>query len=313
MQVIRDYQFANPEDRGAAVAIGNFDGVHLGHQAVIDLTRQAAQATNSPLGILTFEPHPREYFKPDDADFRLMNAAAKSNRLEKLGVTHLYQLNFNAALSNLTADEFARDVIVNGLGLSHVVVGADFCFGKGRKGTASGLVEMGKEYGFGVTVADLIADGDVVVSSTAIRNALSNGHPREAAKMLGHWHCINAVVEHGDARGRDLGYPTANLSLDGLHLPKFGVYAVKVDILDGPHKGRYGGAASIGNRPTFGVNVPNLEVFIFDFSGDIYGAEMSVALVDFQRPEEKFDDLDSLIVQMDADCVQARETLSAIL
>jgi riboflavin kinase/FMN adenylyltransferase len=312
MHVIRDYQFAYPEDRGAAVAIGNFDGVHLGHQAVIDLTRQAAAATNSPLGILTFEPHPREYFAPDGDNFRLMNAAAKANRLEKLGVTHLYQLNFNAALSGLTAEEFARDVVVEGLGLSHVVVGADFCFGKGRKGTAQGLVEMGREMGFGVTIADLVADGDTVVSSTAIRNALTKGRPQEAAKMLGHWHCINANVEHGDARGRDLGYPTANLSIEGLHAPKFGVYAVFVDILEGPHIGRYKGAASIGNRPTFGVNIPNLEVFIFDFTGDIYGAELSIALVDFQRPEEKFDNLDALIVQMDADCIQARATLDAI-
>ncbi len=151
MRIIRDYQFVTPQDRGATVAIGNFDGVHLGHQAVIEIARTAAP--EAPLGIVTFEPHPREYFAPDAAPFRLMNAGAKANRLEKLGVERLYELNFNAALSNLSAEEFARDVIADGLGLKHVVVGADFCFGKGRAGNAQILQEFGKTYGFGVTIA----------------------------------------------------------------------------------------------------------------------------------------------------------------
>jgi riboflavin kinase/FMN adenylyltransferase len=312
MRIVRDYQYADPHDRGASVAIGNFDGVHLGHRAVIEQTRKVATANRSPLGILTFEPHPREYFAPDAPDFRLMNAEAKLHRLEKLGVEILYQLNFNAALSNLTAEQFARDVLTNGLGLKHVVVGADFCFGKGRMGTAQTLVQLGKEYGFGVTIAELVSHDGEVFSSTAIRTALTEGRPEDAKRMLGHWHRIDATVINGDQRGRELGYPTANLSLDGLHLPRFGVYAVLVDILDGPHKGHYQGAASIGLRPTFGVNIPNLEVFIFDFSGDIYGAEISVALVAFQRPEEKFDSLQALVTQMDADCVESRRILAEL-
>lgn len=312
MRIVRDYQYVDPHDRGASVAIGNFDGVHLGHQAVIEQTRKVAGENGSPLGILTFEPHPREYFAPDAPDFRLMNAEAKVHRLEKLGVEILYQLNFNAALSNLSAEQFASEVICKGLGLRHVVVGADFCFGKGRAGTADTLLELGAKYGFGVTIAELVSDHGEIFSSTAIRTALSEGRPEDAKRMLGHWHRIDAEVINGDQRGRELGYPTANLSLDGLHLPKFGVYAVLVDVLDGPHKGRYHGAASIGMRPTFGVNIPNLEVHIFDFSGDIYGAEISVALVAFQRPEEKYDSLDALITQMDADCVESRRILAAL-
>ncbi len=310
MRIVRDYQYVDPDDRGASVAIGNFDGVHLGHQAVIEQTRKVAKENGSPLGILTFEPHPREYFAPDAPAFRLMNAEAKLHRLEKLGVEVLYQLNFNAALSGLTAEQFASDVISKGLGLKHVVVGADFCFGKGRMGTATTMVELGEKYGFGVTIAELVSDNGEIFSSTAIRTALSEGRPEDAKRMLGHWHRIEAEVINGDQRGRELGYPTANLPLDGLHLPKFGVYAVLVDVLDGPHKGSYHGAASIGMRPTFGVNIPNLEVYIFDFSGDIYGAAISVALVAFQRPEEKYDSLEALIKQMDADCVESRRILA---
>ncbi|MEM9585491.1 MAG: bifunctional riboflavin kinase/FAD synthetase [Pseudomonadota bacterium] len=308
MRIIRDYQFVSPEDRGATVAIGNFDGVHIGHQAVIDIARGAD--ADAPLGIVTFEPHPREYFAPNASAFRLMNAEAKANRLEKLGVERLYELNFNNALSGLSAEEFARDVIANGLGLKHVVVGADFCFGKGRAGNAAMLQEFGARYGFGVTVAELIATGTQQVSSTNIRKALSDGKPRDAATMLGHWHRIDGKVITGEQRGRELGYPTANQDTTGLHQPKFGVYAVFVDVLTGPHAGAYQGAASIGVRPMFGENQPNCETFLFDFKGDLYGEHISVALVDFLRGEEKFDDLDALITQMDADCTQARDILA---
>ena len=221
----------------AVVTLGNFDGVHLGHQAVIDQTRSVTQENGSPLGILTFEPHPREYFAPDAPAFRLMNAEAKLHRLHKLGVEVLYQLNFNAALSGLTAEQFASDVISKGLGLKHVVVGADFCFGKGRAGSVEDLKRFGTEMGFGVTIAELLKGNGIEVSSTAIRNALSDGRPRDAAAMLGHWHRIEGRVIGGDQRGRELGFPTANMSTEGLHPPKFGVYAVLVDVLDGPHKG----------------------------------------------------------------------------
>lgn len=312
MRIIRDTHFIDPANRGAAVAIGNFDGVHLGHQAVIDLTRTQAQQAGAPLGIMTFEPHPRSYFSNDSNPFRLMNAEAKAHRLEKLGIDKLYELPFNDALASLTAREFAQTIIADQLGLAHVVVGADFCFGKGRSGNAQDLTEFGAEMGFGVTIAPMFEIAEVEVSSTAIRQALSDGRPADAARMLGHWHRLENKVIRGEQRGRDLGFPTANMSIDGLHPPRFGVYAVKVDVLNGPHTGSYDGAASIGVRPMFGENCPNCETYLFDFSGDLYGSTLSVALVEHLRPELKFDHLDALIDQMAKDCDQARNILSNV-
>lgn len=309
MRIIRDYQFTTADDRGASVAIGNFDGVHLGHQEVLRQARSALPG--APLGVVTFEPHPRAFFAPDAPAFRLMNAEARAHRLEKLGVDLLYELKFNAALSSLTAEEFVQNVLHDGLGVRHVVVGADFRFGKGREGNAAMLLSLCTARGIGCAVAEMVNDEQGEYSSTAIREALSEGRPEDARRMLGHWHRIDGVVEPGDQRGRLLGYPTTNISIDGLHPPKFGVYAVFVDVLTGPFTGTYKGAASIGVRPMFGENRPNLEVFLFDFSGDLYGAELSVALVAYQRPEMKFDDLDALIAQMDADCIQARAILDA--
>jgi riboflavin kinase/FMN adenylyltransferase len=259
---------------------------------------------------MSFEPHPREYFAPQSPAFRLMSREARATRLAKLGVAHLYELNFNAALSALSPQDFAQQVIAAGLGLKHIVVGADFCFGKGRAGNVQMLQEFGAQMGFGVTIAPLLENTGGQVSSTSIRQALGDGRPHDAAAQLGHWHRIEGPVVGGEQRGRELGYPTANMSMDGLHLPKFGVYAVLVDVQDGPHAGSYHGAASLGVRPMFGVNTANLETFIFDFSGDLYGATLSVGLVEFLRPELKFDTLQELITQMDADCLQARSILS---
>lgn len=312
MRIIRDTRFIAPSDRGAVAAIGNFDGVHLGHQAVIDLTRAQATALDLPLGIMTFEPHPRQFFAPDAPAFRLMNAEAKAHRLEKLGVERLYEVPFNAALSSLEASAFAQTIIADALGLAHVIVGEDFCFGKGRTGTAQDLKAYGDQMGFGVTIAPMLALEAGEVSSTNIRDALTQGRPDDAAKMLGHWHRIEGDVIRGEQRGRDLGYPTANMSVDGLHLPKLGVYAVKVDVLTGQHAGTYDGAASIGVRPMFGENTPNCETFLFDFTGDLYGAQISVALVEYLRPELNFDGLEALITQMDADCTQARAILANV-
>ncbi|MFY0682271.1 MAG: bifunctional riboflavin kinase/FAD synthetase [Thalassovita sp.] len=312
MRILRDHSFITDIDRGAAAAIGNFDGVHLGHQSVIDLTRTEATRIGAPLGIMTFEPHPRQFFAPKAPAFRLMSREARAHRLEKLGIERLYELNFNAAMSSLTPQEFAKNIICDGLGLRHVVVGSDFCFGKDRAGSVAELQQFGDDLGFGVTVAQLLQGHEGEVSSTAIRNALSDGRPKEAAAMLGHWHRMEGEVIGGDQRGRELGFPTANMSIDGLHPPKFGVYAVLVDVLSGPHAGSYHGAASMGVRPMFGENKPNLETFLFDFSGDLYGAPISVGLVEYLRPEEKFDGLDALITQMNADCDQARQILTAL-
>jgi riboflavin kinase/FMN adenylyltransferase len=309
MKHVRALSDVGPEDRGASAAIGNFDGVHLGHQAV--LARARDHAAPGKLAVVTFEPHPREVFVPDGPPFRLMNAEAKRHRLEKLGVDILFELPFGPELHRLSADGFCRDVLAGGLGLSHATVGADFRFGKGRTGTAEGLEAAGDALGFGVSIADLVSPlpGAPRISSPAIREALSDGRPEEAARMLGHWHRIEGPVEHGDKRGRLLGYPTANMGLDGLHLPRFGVYAVLVDVLSGPHAGTWRGAASLGVRPMFGENRPNLETFLFDFDGDLYGTHLSVALVAFLRPERRFDGVEALVAQMEADCTQARAAL----
>lgn len=298
-------RFTDVPLRGASVAMGNFDGVHLGHRSVINL----AQREGVPLGVISFEPHPRSFFAPDAPPFRLMNKAAKRHRLAKIGVDVLYDLPFDKMLSSLTALEFVRDVLAGGLGISHLVVGEDFRFGKGREGDVAFLQKHAPGFGFEVTVAGMVSGQNGPYSSSAIRASLAAGQPEEAAKMLGHWHRIDGTVEKGDQRGRELGFPTANISVEGLHLPRLGVYAVEFDVLTGPQKGNYLGAASLGVRPTFGRNSPNLETFVFDFSGDLYGADVSVALVAFQRPELKFDDLDSLIVQMHKDCDISREIL----
>ncbi len=306
MHIHDDWKGLPADARGATVAMGNFDGVHLGHRSIIDTARAAVDA---PLGVILFEPHPREVFAPGAPPFRLMNAESRTNRLARLGVEHLYQLPFGPVLAGLSPEVFAREVLVEGLGVRHVAVGEDFCFGKGRAGNAQDLQALGERLGFGVSIAPLIGENGRF-SSSAIRKALSEGRVGDASRMLGHWHRIEGEVLHGHKRGRELGYPTANMSLDRLHQPAFGIYAVFVDVLTGPHQGSYKGVASVGVRPTFGSFAPNIETFIFDFEGDLYGERLSVALVEYLRPELKFDDIAALIAQMDEDSSRARAILA---
>ncbi len=306
MQIHRDWTGLSADCRDATVAMGNFDGVHLGHRAVIEA---AAKAADAPLGVLTFEPHPREFFAPDAPPFRLLNAEARANRLARLGVQQLYELPFNQVVAGLTPEAFARDVLTDGLGIRHLTVGADFRFGKDRAGDARVLSALGAQMGFGVTIVPLAGTAGQEYSSTAIRKALAEGRTRDAEKMLGHWHRIEGEVVHGDKRGRDFGWPTANMSMEGLHLPRLGIYAVLVDVLTGPDRLSCRGVASLGVRPMFGRNAPNLEVHLFDFSGDLYGQHLSVALVEFLRDEAKFDSVDVLIEQIGKDAEQARAIL----
>ena len=313
MRIMRTLDDITPDARGASVAIGNFDGVHLGHQAVI--AEAARHAAPGKLGVLTFEPHPREVFRPDAPPFRLMNAETRAHRLAKIGVDLLFELAFEPALFALPHDVFEENILAKGLGLSHVTVGADFRYGKGRDGTAETLRAAGARLGFGVSIAALLGTDGVAsaerVSSTAIRTALGDGRPEDAAAMLGHWHRIDGPVIHGEKRGRELGYPTANMDITGLHPPRFGVYAVLVDVLTGPHAGRsLMGAASIGVRPMFGENRPNLETYLLDFDGDLYDAHLSVGLVAYLRPELKFDGLEALTDQMGRDVAQVRTILA---
>lgn len=310
MHSYRYWKGLPPEARGASVTIGNFDGIHKGHRALIDAARKACK--DSPLGVITFEPHPRQFFAPDSPPFRLMNSESRRHRLERLDIDLLYELPFDATLAAMTPEAFVTEILVEGLGISHITIGEDFRFGAKRGGDAQMLVRMGEELGYGVTVLPLIGDsGAQKYSSTAIRDALTEGRPEDAAEVLGHWHRIDGPVIHGAKRGRELGFPTANMSLAGLHLPRLGVYAVLVDILTGPFAGEtHRGAASIGVRPTFEADTAaNLETFILDFSGDLYGQQLSVALVEWIRPELAFDGIDSLIEQMHLDVETVRKIL----
>lgn len=308
MQIHRDWTGLPASARGASVAMGNFDGIHLGHRTVIDAARAACPA---PLGIITFEPHPRQYFAPDAPPFRLMNAEARANRLARLGVEQLYELPFGPVLAGLSPEAFAREVLVEGLGVAHVTVGQDFCFGHRRAGSAGTLRDLGDALGFGVSVVPLAGTGGQDYSSTAIRQALSEGRMGDAERMLGHWHRIEGEVVHGEKRGRDLGWPTANMRMEGLHLPRLGVYAVLVDILTGPDRLSCRGVASLGVRPMFGRNAPNLEVHLFDFAGDLYGQHISVALVEFLRDEAVFDGIEALVAQIGRDAEDARAVLAS--
>ncbi|MBY6155276.1 bifunctional riboflavin kinase/FAD synthetase [Vannielia litorea] len=311
MRTARHLSEISPDLRGTSLAIGNFDGVHLGHQAVLRQARAAAP--EAPLGVLTFEPHPREVFQPAAPPFRLMNAEARAHRLAKLGVDLLVELPFDEAFRSLTDEAFCRTVLTEGIGAANVTVGADFRYGKGRSGDVETLARDGASLGFGVTIAEIESlPGVGEISSTAIREALTEGRPREAAAMLGHWHRIEGPVIHGAKRGRELGYPTANMGLPRLHRPAFGVYAVLVEVLSGPHAGQHHGVASLGIRPMFEGDAPNLETYLFDFSGDLYDAHLSIGLVEFLRPEAKFDGLPALIEQMKRDESKARTILAAL-
>lgn len=285
---------------GAVVAIGNFDGVHLGHQALIGQAATIARERNAPLAVLTFEPHPREFFAPDADPFRLTLLPAKARRMAKLGVGHIYALPFDAALAHMTADDFAQKLLKDRLQSAHVVAGHDFTYGKGRVGKAQDLAQY-----FAATVVAPVCDlGGEVYSSTRARAALHDARFEDAAKILGRLWEVEGKVVHGQKNGRALGYPTANQNI-GRHLrPPYGVYAVDVKI-EGETQWRRG-AANFGIRPMFEVEEPLLETHIFDFDRDIYDNNMRVRFLRFLRPEMRFDSLDALKIQMKQDCKDAR-------
>lgn len=310
MRLIDGYRDLLPGDRGASAAIGNFDGVHRGHQVLIGDADKARRARGAPLGVITFEPHPRRHFQPDAPPFRLTLPAEKARVLEMLGVERLYQLRFDAALAGMQAEDFVRDVLSAGLGITHLVVGADFRFGKGRRGDALLLRRMSGELGFGLTIHEMIGDEAGEFASTALRVLIEDGRCREAARQLGRWHTVCGRVAEGERRGRELGYPTANLDFGDQLVPRYGIYAAHVTVHDGPHAGRYGGVASIGERPTFGVHRPNFEVHLFDFASDIYGTEISAGLVQRLRDEERFATIEALVSQMHRDAAEAKAVLS---
>lgn len=307
MLVVRGLDHVPPEAQGAVLAIGNFDGVHKGHQALLSAAIGAAGKSGKRAGVLLFEPHPREYFRPAEDHFHLTSLDQKLRIIEGLGIDLAVVLSFDATLASLDAETFIERVLVDGLRVSHVVVGYHFFFGRNRAGTPETLRKAAERLGFGLTVVGPIAGAGEVFSSTAVRLALAEGNVEAAAAALGRPWSVEGKVVGGAKRGTGLGFPTANIPMPKGTALGHGIYAVRVS-LDGR---KLDGAAYLGTRPTFDNGMPVLEVFLFDFDGDIYGHTIEVTFVDHIRPDRKFDTPEALVAQMNADCARAREILAA--
>jgi len=305
--VIRDSSPPASIPKGMVVAMGNFDGVHLGHRAVIDAALRMGLAHGKPAFAVTFEPHPRSYFSPNSPQFRLTGEAGKLRLLAATGLAGAVVMTFDKRRAETTAQDFIHHDLIERLGISGIAVGYDFHFGKGRVGSPSLLVSEAPRLGIEVDVQAHVDVAERPVSSSVIRMALAEGQIDQATAMLGGPWFINGEVIHGEKRGRDLGFPTANIRLDKNCSLKHGIYAVRV----GLGEARFDGVASFGRRPTFDNGAPLLEVFLFDFKGDLYGRHLDVAFIAFLRDELKFNNIDALVRQMNDDSRLARETLAA--
>ncbi len=307
LHIIHGWRGLDPEIKGAAIALGNFDGVHRGHRQVIATAAKAASALHAPLGVISFEPHPRRWFKPDIEPFRLANTDQLGRALDSLGVDRLYVLPFDAEMAAMSDEGFARDVLADGLGARHVSAGFDITFGKGRSGSAQSLQVYGDRYGFGVSIAAPLTDAKGgKCSSSAIRRALHEGDMERARELLGRPFAVEGVVVEGNKLGRTIGFPTANILMEDYVRPAFGIYAARTRLADGRE---VPGVAYFGRRPTVdGVDV-RLEVNLFDFDEDLYGQTLEVDLVALLRGDEKFDTLDAMVVQMQRDKLAARRML----
>jgi riboflavin kinase/FMN adenylyltransferase len=309
MRIIKSLAELPDAARGAVLAIGNFDGVHAGHQAVIGAAARIAGRAGAPVGAMTFEPHPRSFFAPEKPLFRLTPEPVKLALLARIGLDLVVVLPFDAALARLSADEFVDEVLLRRLAVRHVVTGYDFHFGRDRTGTPDFLAEKAMAGGFDVTTVEAYAGaGETPVSSSAIRAHLSAGEVEAAAGKLGYRWFVQGEVIHGEKRGRDLGYPTANMRLEEQVGLAHGIYAVRMRVGGTVREG----VASFGRRPQFDNGAPLLETFLFDFSGDLYGRMAEVEFVRFLRAEARFESVEALVAQMDRDGAQAREVLSAI-
>lgn len=312
MRLFRHHTEVPVEARGAVVAIGNFDGLHRGHQAVIGTAARLAGELGTASAVLTFEPHPREFFRPDQPPFRLTPLRIKVRQLEAMGIEYVFLLHFDAALARLSAEAFVVEILSEGLEAAHVVVGYDFVFGQGRRGNAALLGELGALHGFGVTALEPARSEDgAVFSSTRIREHLMAGEPLAAAALLGRPWEIEGRVEHGEARGRGLGYPTANIDLGEYLRPASGIYAVKAGIDEGTGTVWRDGSAYVGRRPTFAGERLVLEVHLLDFAGDLYGRHLRVALIDYLRGDEAFVSPQALAAKIAEDNERARAVLAA--
>lgn len=306
LRVVHSWKGLTDADKGAAVALGNFDGVHRGHQRVIAGAAKGAQTHGCPLGVISFEPHPRRLFHPDEPTFRLMTAHQQAGALAALGVDRFYVLPFDYEMASFTDREFVEKVLVQGLGVRHIAVGFDISFGKGRTGSPDAMRAYGEEFGFTVSVAEAVGNGGEKYSSTAVREALREGRPKVAAAILGRPFAIEGVVRRGKQLGRQLGFPTANVMLGDYVVPRFGVYATRTRLPDGRE---IAGAASLGVNPTTGEEEPRLEVWLFDFDEDLYGQVIETDLIAYIRPEEKFDSIETLVEQIRRDEAAARALL----
>ena len=305
-----DHREALPESlRGAVIALGNFDGFHKGHQAVAGEAMDWAHSEGRPSIIATFDPHPVRFFKPDVPPFRLTTLEQRQELYLSAGATAMLVFHFDADLSGTSAEDFITEILVKRFGAHGVVTGEDFTFGRGAKGHVGLLQSLGGEHGLASRTVSPVQSGDEVVSSSRIREALRQGDPQEAARLLTRPFAIRGIVEHGDKRGRTIGYPTANVNIEHYLRPRYGIYAVTGRILSTGEELK--GAANIGVRPQFEPPKELLEPYFFDFSGDLYGQEIEVAFHHFLRPEAKFDSLDQLIEQMEKDCEEAKRLLSA--
>jgi len=314
MRILRHPERGVPADlRGAAVALGNFDGVHLGHQGIMQHAGELARRAGKPWGIVTFEPHPRSFFQGDAVPFRLTPFRQKARLLESLGLDLMVNLRFDPAMAGRSAQDFVADVLVQGLGVSHVVTGPGFVFGKGRRGNAYVLEQMAGPEGFAYHELPAIAVGPKKVSSTEIRVLLRRGLVDEAGALLGRPWEYEGRVQGGDRRGRTMGFPTANLSLDGRLHPGEGIYAVRAGIVGAHSTEWHDAAAYIGTRPTFNGTTQVLETFLFDFDGDLYGRHLRVAFVERVRKDMTFHGMEALIEQMTADCARARVVLGGMV
>jgi len=310
MRIYRHYDALPADARGAAVAIGNFDGVHPGHQTVIHEAGLIAGDMCRPWTVLTFEPHPRAFFTPDSEPFRLTPFRSKARRIAELGADLLIVQRFDKAFSSLPAEDFVNTVLVDGLGAGHVVSGYDFVFGHKRGGNCELLLAMGAKKGFGFTAVNAQTDSSgEAYSSTRVRERLGDADPRGAAAILGRDFEIEGRVARGEARGKSIGFPTANIPLGAYLRPALGVYAVRAAIEQENGEIWLDGVANIGVRPTFGSDGVVLEVFLFDFDDDLYGKRLRVRLVDFLRPEKKFDGVDDLKAQIAQDSAKAQKIL----
>lgn len=309
LKVIRGWREVEPQDKGASIAFGAFDGIHRGHQVVIAAAADAARKLQAPLGVVSFDPHPWRWFNPDEADFLLTNPQQTSAVLERMGVEKLYYIPFSAETALLSAEDFVREVLVGGWGVRHVTAGFDIFFGRARAGDADTLRRLGQQHGFGVTIVEPVTLGTgEKYSSSGVRAAVAEGDMATAARVLGRPFAIEGEVVRGAGLGEGLGFPTANVSIAGYQQPKLGVYATRTRLPDG-HV--VDGVASIGTNPTTGLVEPRLEVWLFDFKGDLYGTRIETELVAFIRPEERFDSIEALQAQVADDARRAREILAA--